>query len=783
MIEVRVTDDWHEHPPPARFLHIDGHNWAIALPDEDAAQQLAATLAAQPNARLLGLSGTTLAVLVLLLPVGLFAVLGNGLYDLFMEADPPPRQLAVLGIALFLYVVLAAVAASSQHMSLLSQELGGMIDSFRDMTQRFHLRPARLMRLARAWGRHSGLLQAREIALWNPGRPDAEGARAFWDILLPLFEEQLADGSRLHLRVRADEMHAIGKALADRERLHLESVSASIAVGAARNLPADLSAVRALTPSAILSAFERRLLGLAHVASFPLRSVTACPLAAAAGPLVFSENAFLKLAQHFAGRFEQDAVYRFLTRCRNDYGYLARDGEQIEQLRLPEDAAASLDEIRDLARRSRLLLISNSRRLLHDADPLAVLCTINQLAVVHDESAADPQLQFALRRQLRQLIGEALAHLEAGEHYPLFAHLAEQEFAGGSGFIARYLPRIIAEEDASPGTAREILALTRFNAFDDATLRCLARLLETAGFYAPAAAIWQKLLGLDPLHATVRLARLKERLGDAAGAYADIRHLLASSQLARRPELHIAALLEAAWLCYCAQPVSGLDEGQLWLDQAGSELERSPGGACEYWRLHNYRALYLDAARRYPEAIAAHRQALAIPGLQQKLYSGTLTNLGYVSRKLALNQHAAAQDTLDMLDQALEYARLAVKLKRRIADVDELPVALHNLALIHLCRAWLGAEDAQQAGEAAQAACAEGLARLDRIASSKKRFALCLENALAATLLGEDGAPLLDAAALAAPDLREAEILAAARRSADAPACLRDAILRMELLT
>jgi len=52
---------------------------------------------------------------------------------------------------------------------------------------------------------------------------------------------------------------------------------------------------------------------------------------------VFSENAFLKLARHFAERLEQDAIYRFLARCRNDYGYLVRNAERIEQLQLPPD--------------------------------------------------------------------------------------------------------------------------------------------------------------------------------------------------------------------------------------------------------------------------------------------------------------------------------------------------------------------------------------------------------------------------------------------------------------
>ena len=138
-----------------------------------------------------------------------------------------------------------------------------------------------------------------------------------------------------------------------------------------------------------------------------------------------------------------------------------------------------------------------------------------------------------------------------------------------------------------------------------------------------------------------------------------------------------------------------------------------------------------------PELSATVRH---LPFPPQELYSGSLTNLAYVSRKQALSQLAqgAVAEAQSSLAEALEYAHLAVRLKRRIADVDELPVALHNLALIHLCRGWLGGESPQQAGEAAQAASAEGLAVLERIASSKKRFALCLENALALALLGQD---------------------------------------------
>lgn len=771
MIRIEVADDWREQPPPAQFATLDVSGWTLSLPEEDTARHFAEELSQIPNARLLSLSGTTLAVLALLMPLGLFAILGNGIYDLLLEENPTPRLYFVVFGSLLTYVVLAAIAAGSRRMSLLSQELGEMVDGFRDITHRFHLRPARIMRQARAWGRLNGLARTPRVAIWNPGLPSQENAaEVFWDILLPLLEEQLADGSVLVLHVRADEAAAVRAALHGRQRLQLEAAPQRRQRGSAQ------------APGCVLTACERRLLQMMRVASFPLHRIMACPLADDAGPACFSENAFLRLVRSFAGDAEQDAVHRFLARCRNDYGYLEMDADQVEMLRLPDDVATTtLADARNLAARARQLLISDPRRFLHDGDPCALLCTVNALAVLHDRADDDPRLQQNLKQQLKVLISETIASLDRGEHYSLFAHLARQEFADGptAGQLARLLPRVIGD-DAGGALGSEILGLTRFNAFDTATLARLARLLEVGGFYAAASAVWRKLENIDPLLAGIRLARLQERQGDAVAGLGEIRHLLASEHLEQRPVIRVAALLEAAWLCYSAMAPDTLDEGFSWLDAAGDELKRCPGEPEAYWRLHNYRALYLDASRRYPEAIAENRQALAIPGIQLKWYSGSLTNLAYVSRKAAL---ANRSDAGRGLTEAREYAGLAVDLKRRIADMDELPVALHNLALTHLCRALLaGGTEALADATAARAACAEGLAILANTASHKKRFALCLEATLAAGLLDEDWPAYLADARAARPSEREQAILARIEPGKAGLTALGDAILALEIL-
>ncbi|MDR2837401.1 MAG: hypothetical protein LBV49_02340 [Azonexus sp.] len=775
MIDVQLADDWRINPPPEPFANFSPQGWVLSLPEEDAARRLLGELAKTPNARLLSRLGMILAVLALLLPLSLFAVLGNGIYDLLV-GEPSLRLMLVSGGALLAYIVLAIIAAGSQRLSLLSQELGAMVDNFRDMTSRFHLRPARIKRLTRAWCRHHGLWQTRRVAIWNPGPPRENTVQVFWDILLPLFEEMLPDGSELTLHVRADEMPTVRAALRQHARLRLrESVSRST-VGAA------------LTPGSALAAAERALLCIMRIAAFPRDRIVASPLAEAVGPCCFSENAFARLTRSFASDAEQEAAPRFLARCRSDYGYLDMDAGQIEILRLPEPLATETwADASDLAARMRQSLLSDPRRFLHEGDPAALLCTLNALAVLHDASE-DAPLRQNLKRQLKALIGETLLCLEERENYPLFTHIARQEFTAGpngvqpggqpGGQLARLLPRVIGEDDAASALGREVLDLTRFNAFDAATLLCLARLLEICGFYPAASAVWLKLKNIDPLRAGIHLARLCERQGRAAEGLAGIGRLLADNRLDQRPEIRVAALLEGAWLCYSATP-EALDQGWLWLDAADDELERQPGEAQSHWRLHNYRALYFDAAGRYAEAIAEHRLALSIPGVRLKWYSGSLSNLAYVSRKAAL---AAPGEVGQRLGAALEYAELAVKLKRRIADKDELPVALHNLALTHLCRALTDKAATATAAASARAACAEGLAILDEIESDKKRFALCLEMALAVGLSGEDWATPLATACAAWPSEREQVVLARMTPDETGLAALGKAILALEIL-
>lgn len=776
MIRIEITADWRVHPPPETFITTTPETWTISLPAANATQLFMAELARVPNARLLALSGTTLAVLVLLLPISLFAVLGNGIYDLLLEEQPSTRLIQIVLFALLIYVILAAVAATSQRLSILSQELGGMIDSFRDITHRFHLRPARIMRQARAWARLQQLERVSRIDLWNPGPPSTvEQAEIFWDILLPLFREHLTPGSLIRLHVRHDEVATVHRALENMTGIVLtitDPPGGSTGAGA---------------PVQVLSAGEIQLLRLLRIASFPLQQLMTCTFRQDNGPLCFSEKVFLQLARHFAAGHSQEFLYRFLVRCRSDYAYLYLNPNQVEILRWSAPLTAALDaEAQQLAIQARQLLLSDARRFVHEDDPTTLIYTINGLAILHDQATDTPQLQQRLKQQLRDLVSETIVCLDRDEHYALFAHLARQEFAEGAGMgeIARRLPRVIAHEAPDTPIAAQVLELTRFNAFLPDILVRLARLLEIGGHYAAATAIWEKLRNLDPLLASIRLARLMERRGDAQGGLRSIRPILAGESLTQRPDIRIAALLEAAWLCYSIGDGNLIETGFAWLKEAEREWERTPTDVESCWRLHNYRALYLDALGQQAEAIEANRMALAIPGIQLKWYSGSLTNLAYVNRKYGLRIYRERKDEAEsLLAQSLEYAALAVDLKRRIADIDELPVALHNLALAHLCQALLPHTQVDRlAIQEARACIEEGLALLARTGSHKKRFALLLENALASGLLGEDWHSAFEAARRAPATPRELACLARLDAEEGGFARLCAAVLNLEIL-
>jgi len=391
--------------------------------------------------------------------------------------------------------------------------------------------------------------------------------------------------------------------------------------------------------------------------------------------------------------------------------------------------------------------------------------------------------------------------VEENDRYDVVRHFFGQGRDGNLKAMASCLPAVVGAGDES-GNGRlvreEVRRLTRFNAFGYAALTRLGRVHEVVGNYAEALAVWRKLEAIDGRRARVRIARLSERGGDFAAAADGIG--AAIGDLERQPSAHavgnaallaVETYLEGAWIIVSAAAAGQQEECRRRLEQAERWLARVDQVADPliYWRYFNYLGLYHDWCRAYPEALAQHRRALAIPGVSDKWYSGSLVNLAYVQRKAALLRTGGQVAAMAAdLETAQTYAALAVDLKRRIGDEDELPVALHNLALAGLCRILAApAENTEDALASHAAECAsvarEGLAILDRLGSNKKRFALLLELWLAERLCHRDGHEAA-LALCALPGLSGVEAECVARLDeANAAGFVGDKIVALQLLT
>jgi hypothetical protein len=120
----------------------------------------------------------------------------------------------------------------------------------------------------------------------------------------------------------------------------------------------------------------------------------------------------------------------------------------------------------------------------------------------------------------------------------------------------------------------------------------------------------------------------------------------------------------------------------------------------------------------------------SLPGIELKWISGTHVNLG-----IAYRERFNRQRNVDDLERAVMHASRGVNIKRELGDLDELPIALHNLAYTHLIQ--FTAQGNADALERARTHAGEGLRLQAATGSSKKRGQLLAEAWVAQTLRGD----------------------------------------------
>lgn len=758
------------------------------------------------GAGLVEISGMLLTSLVFLLTLGILDIFGNSLHHVIGEwvheeganHDDAIREGRLLLLSTLLFFGGMVAVRLFRRLPLFEENLESVGHTVRLVVEDFLNSKRRQRRRLRQRLKRLGADQVARIEVWNPqSAPGATGNAGHgaapteplaWSILLPALVDVSRPDCALALHIRQDEtadVCAAAQALPDL------AVEVEVAAQAAPAAAAAGAAPRSLIPAA-----EQTWLPLLALAAFDPAALT--PLAPAGAARVFSENAFHRLLPLAGNGVTRAEASRFLNRCLNDYGLL-RDDPDSGLWFLAGDADAPPARQGALWTALFHALTANAQAFVDGDDPLTHLVVSGALcALLHDLPPASAGTRRRLAQQLLEVVGGFIAAVEKSERYDLMKRVLAGPGRRNLQDLGRYLPRVVdaGEErgDADAAFTLDLAETARFNAFGYDTLARLARLFEVVGAYPEAIAIWTKLAPLDPTRARVRLARLEERSGDPQAAARAIDPLLAELDaaadaggevLAVPPLLRAEAYLEGAWIIYSVLDDARRDEGRQRLATARRWLLASPPDAAAanavaiaYWRYHNYLALYLDWAGDYAAALAEHRRALAIPGVSGKWYSGTLSNIAYVARKAAL---AAANDApaarRHRLDDAVTAAGLAADLKERLGDEDELPVALHNLAVSRYCRAALDEAGAarDERLSAAAAAAREGLAWLDKADSDKKRGALLLETLLAGRAAGADADPAALAALLALPD---SALAPAERRARDLLAAAPDEAAR-----
>lgn len=408
-------------------------------------------------------------------------------------------------------------------------------------------------------------------------------------------------------------------------------------------------------------------------------------------------------------------LHVFFRRCVTDYRLAIRFTDRGDRYWRLVNAVPRL--VPEARRRQRQLQIANCIEteafdLVRDVgDPIGLLLAYASL----DDAGGTPKLRRAM---LSAMIERALAV----ETY----------------FLMDYFVGIVEKETARGEFARreDFLRLLPL-----ATLHDLVPLLERAGYFQDGIAVAELLSPTHPSGTALMKARLLERLGryhDGLALLVDLERSLDACAAPDTPEGRDFALrlaLATSWTIVSGRLESERDYGKQQLQRAGRIVQRvcQAGGNCDpdlLWHYYNNLAQYDEWDGNLDSCIINHLNCRNLPSIELKWTSGTHVNLGIAYRE-RFNRRREVED----LERAVAHASRGVDIKRELGDLDELPIALHNLA--YTCLIQFVARNDPDALNRARDHADEGLHLLAATGSTKKRGQLLVEAWVACTLCGE----------------------------------------------
>lgn len=290
----------------------------------------------------------------------------------------------------------------------------------------------------------------------------------------------------------------------------------------------------------------------------------------------------------------------------------------------------------------------------------------------------------------------------------------------------------------------------------------LAALFEKAALYDRAWAALDFVEKVFPYRGKVGKARVSERRGDYLGstlAMLDVLNSFADGQIVLEKSSQIDLLLNIAWAVVSGRLEAHRSVGLQSLEQAQTLLDVDydrTRSSEQMIRLYNITANYEEWAGNPQGSIANYDKALQIPGAEQAGLSNLLVNKGIALRQVG------------NLSEAAYYGEQGCEIKAAIGDMDQLPIALHNLAqTLLLLAASLPPEQRPAVYAKALQQAQHGLSIQDQTGSVKKRGQLLAERFVACSRLGQSDAQTLQQQKQAVLDWLQAERQAGRAQSYD----------------
>lgn len=353
------------------------------------------------------------------------------------------------------------------------------------------------------------------------------------------------------------------------------------------------------------------------------------------------------------GGMDNAELLRIINRFKEDY-YLIKESAVANrvyyQLTIPDNKAFDLVDFSHITEKLKLDVLSFMKEIEHP---------ISSLLLFHFFKN-DTYLNSNKKMAFQLLIN----NVDKYEYFKI---------------LRKYRTHLLEEKDNREENI--YIVLSAVNLLD------LAQLGLKSGLYIEALKAFKSAALVYPIKAKIGIAKVLERQGNYSLALDVISEVekIVSKREDLQEEDKIASLrifIEKAWIIVSARFINKKKEGKDALVNAGELLNQMDNidYSVDYlFSYYNNVANYHEWDKQYESAIRSYENILSIPGMNVQPVSSTLINIGISYRLLGLEKKGRKLK-IDCLKQSVDNLTNGVDLKIKIGDLDQYPIAIHNLA-------------------------------------------------------------------------------------------------------